>query len=183
MTETSEAAPEEARDELETAISEALTKAYCMAVTYAAVNLVSEGVPLGYPEAGPETAKLLTAVDTYAGDEVAAALEIARRVPLTTVFGHRYTALPDSGVVELHCGTHNPPVTWKVGYHPSLDVLIGQAAAHDRTEHDNDSAAGDHAAEIRKLRGAVRELLDSTGLDDGEKAEWLERAGIDLEDE
>lgn len=124
---------------------------------------------------------VLTAAGIYAAGEVTAALEIARRVPLTTVFGHRYTAIPDSGVVELSCGTHNSPAKWEVGYHPSLDVLIGQAAAHDRTEHGNDSGAGDHAAEIRKLRSAVRELLDSTGLDDGEKAEWLERASIDLD--
>lgn len=41
----------------------------------------------------------------------------------------------------------------------------------------------DHAAEIMRLRGLIDELLDSTGLDDGEKAEWLSRASIDLEDE
>lgn len=41
----------------------------------------------------------------------------------------------------------------------------------------------DHAAEIMRLRGLIDELLDCTGLDDGEKAEWLARAGIDLEDE
>jgi hypothetical protein len=57
------------------------------------------------------------------------------------VFGHRYTVIPDSGVVELHCGTHNPPAVWEVGYHPSLDVLIERAQAHDVAEHDNDSAA------------------------------------------
>jgi hypothetical protein len=57
------------------------------------------------------------------------------------VFGHRFTVIPDSGVVELHCGTHNPPAVWGVGYHPSLDVLIDQARAHDVAEHDNDSAA------------------------------------------
>lgn len=72
MTETSEAVPEEARHELETAISEALTRAWCMAVTYAAVNLVSEGVPLGYPEARPETAKLLAAVDAWSAADASA---------------------------------------------------------------------------------------------------------------
>ena len=58
------------------------------------------------------------------------------------MFGHRYTVIPDSGVTALHCGTHNPPAVWEVGYHPSLDVLIEQARAHDVAEHDNDSAAG-----------------------------------------
>jgi hypothetical protein len=41
----------------------------------------------------------------------------------------------------------------------------------------------DHAAEIMRLRGLIDELLDCTGLDDSEKAEWLARASIDLEDE
>jgi hypothetical protein len=80
------------------------------------------------------------------------------------MFGHRYTAIPDSGVVELHCGTHNPPVTWEVGYHPSLDVLIDQARAHDVAEHDNDSAAEDHerAAEVMRLRGTLEEIVRLT---------------------
>lgn len=39
-------------------------------------------------------------------------------------------------------------------------------------------------AEIRRLHELIRELLDSTGLDDDEQARWLEMAGIhDDEDE
>ena len=57
------------------------------------------------------------------------------------MFGHRYTVIPDSGVVELHCGTCPDSARWEVGYHPSLDALIDQARAHDTAEHNNDSAA------------------------------------------
>jgi len=79
------------------------------------------------------------------------------------MFGHRYTVIPDSGVVELHCGTHIAPVRWEVGYHPSLDVLIEQARAHDVAEHDNDAGhavAGPLEAEITRLRGALEALAD-----------------------
>jgi hypothetical protein len=79
------------------------------------------------------------------------------------VFGHRYTVIPDSGDVELHCGTCPDSARWRVGYHPSLDVLIGQARAHDIAEHDNDAghaAAGALEAETGRLR-AVLEVLAS----------------------
>lgn len=32
--------------------------------------------------------------------------------------------------------------------------------------------------EVSRLHGLIRELLDTTGLDDEEQAEWLDRAGI-----
>jgi hypothetical protein len=80
------------------------------------------------------------------------------------MFGHRYTAIPDSGVVELRCVTHVSPVTWKVGYHPSLDVLIDQARAHDVAGHDNDSGAS--VADVSRLRGIVCNLLDLFGVPD-----------------
>jgi hypothetical protein len=51
-------------------------------------------------------------------------------------FQHRYTVIPDSGSIELHCSSHTPDaVTWPVGYHPSLDVLIEQARKHDLEAH------------------------------------------------
>ena len=51
-------------------------------------------------------------------------------------FGDRFTVIPDSGEVELHCTSHSPMArTWKVGYHPSLDVLVEQARAHNAAEH------------------------------------------------
>lgn len=54
-------------------------------------------------------------------------------------FGHRFTVIPDSGEVELHCAAHSPEArTWKVGYHPSLDVLVEQARAHNAAEHDGE---------------------------------------------
>lgn len=37
-------------------------------------------------------------------------------------------------------------------------------------------------AEGERLRGAVGELLENSGLDDDMQAEWLARAGIDLGD-
>lgn len=57
--------------------------------------------------------------------------------PDTREFGDRFTAIPDSGIVELNCSTCPGPETdtWKVGYHPSLDVLIEQARAHNLAEH------------------------------------------------
>lgn len=68
---------------------------------------------------------------------------ILRSGPAATVmsedapeFGDRFTVIPDSGVIELHCGSHSPEArTWKVGYHPSLDVLVEQARAHNAAEH------------------------------------------------
>jgi hypothetical protein len=51
-------------------------------------------------------------------------------------FGHNFTIFPDSGVTELHCYRCEPPKDrWQVGYHPSLDVLVEQARAHDLAEH------------------------------------------------
>jgi hypothetical protein len=53
-----------------------------------------------------------------------------------TGFGDRYTVIPDSGVTELRCSSHSPEARrWPVGYHPSLDVLVEQARAHDLAEH------------------------------------------------
>ena len=57
-----DAAAAGARDELETAIVEALGKAWRTAIAYTASDLASKGVPLGYPEIAPETRKLLAAV-------------------------------------------------------------------------------------------------------------------------
>jgi hypothetical protein len=54
-------------------------------------------------------------------------------------FSDRFTAFPDSGIIEMHCNkcvAESRDVTrWQVGYHPSLDVLIEQAHAHNRAEH------------------------------------------------
>jgi hypothetical protein len=51
-----------------------------------------------------------------------------------------------------------------------------------RAEDANPTAEDyDHAAEILKLRNAITELLDSTGLSDNERARWLEMAGLDTE--
>jgi hypothetical protein len=58
-----DAAAAGARDELETAIVEALGKAWRTAIAYTASDLAGRGVPLGYPEIAPETRKLLAAVD------------------------------------------------------------------------------------------------------------------------
>ena len=55
-------------------------------------------------------------------------------------FGDRFTIIPDSGIVELKCfrcpGLPIGNDTWRVGYHPSLDVLIEQARAHNLAEHN-----------------------------------------------
>jgi hypothetical protein len=54
-------------------------------------------------------------------------------------FGDRFTVIPDTGSVELSCAAHVPCARkWQVGYHPSLDVLIEQARAHDLAEHDGE---------------------------------------------
>lgn len=55
-------------------------------------------------------------------------------------FSDRFTVFPDSGVIELHCSrcaaaARKAVTRWKVGYHPSLDVLIEQARAHNLAEH------------------------------------------------
>ena len=35
-------------------------------------------------------------------------------------FGDRFTVKPDTGIIELHCGSHAPfAEQWPVGYHPS----------------------------------------------------------------
>lgn len=62
-------------------------------------------------------------------------------------FSDRFTVFPDSGIVELNCfrcpGGRRPDGTredtWPVGYHPSLDVLIEQARAHDLAKHGSDA--------------------------------------------
>jgi len=51
-------------------------------------------------------------------------------------FKDRFTIIPDTGVVELDCYRCPPDEDrWRVGYHPSLDVLIEQARAHDLAKH------------------------------------------------
>lgn len=45
-----------------------------------------------------------------------------------------------------------------------------------------EAALTEAEGELNRLRAAVTELLDSTGLDDDQRAEWLERAGITLPD-
>ena len=109
------------------------------------------------------TDAILAAADACAADEVTAALEIARRIPLETRFGHRFTALPDSGEVELQCSSHAPfPVTWKVGYHPSLDVLIKQAAEHNRAEHGGNPEQGADLDDLREQLAALAAKWDAT---------------------
>jgi predicted transposase YbfD/YdcC len=58
---------------------------------------------------------------------------------MDATFNDRFTVFPDSGITELHCNkcvADTRLVTrWKVGYHPSLDVLIEQARAHNLAEH------------------------------------------------
>ena len=53
-------------------------------------------------------------------------------------FRDRFTVIPDTGVTALNCfRCPGPPPgdTWEVGYHPSLDVLVEQARAHDAEKH------------------------------------------------
>lgn len=54
-------------------------------------------------------------------------------------FGDRFTVKPDTGIVRLNCfrcdGFPLGADDWDVGYHPSLDVLIEQARAHDAAKH------------------------------------------------
>lgn len=58
-------------------------------------------------------------------------------------FGDRFTAIPDSGAIELHCSSHVPEARqWPVGYHPSLDVLIEHARAHNAMEHAAEAGNG-----------------------------------------
>jgi hypothetical protein len=68
--------------------------------------------------------------------------EIDRDVMLLlSGFSDRFTVFPDSGEIELHCykcQVGSREARWKVGYHPSLDVLIEQARAHNRAEHPGD---------------------------------------------
>lgn len=55
-------------------------------------------------------------------------------------FSDRFTVIPDSGIVELDCfRCPGADARWQVGYHPSLDVLIEQAQAHDLAEHGDAS--------------------------------------------
>lgn len=59
-------------------------------------------------------------------------------------FNNRFTVIPDSGVTALNCFRcpgGNGDDTWEVGYHPSLDVLMEQARAHDAAKHGDDEAA------------------------------------------
>lgn len=52
-------------------------------------------------------------------------------------FRDRFTVIPDECYVQLACfRCPGPGDTFDVGYHPSLDVVIGQARAHNRAEHD-----------------------------------------------
>jgi hypothetical protein len=46
-----------------------------------------------------------------------------------------------------------------------------------------DLATGDPDAEVVRLQGLIREMLENTGLDDDEQARWLDMAGIPDEDE
>jgi hypothetical protein len=56
-------------------------------------------------------------------------------------FRDRFTALPDSGEVELRCSRcPGPDGIWRAGYHPSLDVLNEQARAHDLAVHGEQAA-------------------------------------------
>jgi hypothetical protein len=53
-------------------------------------------------------------------------------------FGDQFTVFPDTGITELHCyrcESGSEKKRWRVGYHPSLDVLIEQARAHNLAEH------------------------------------------------
>lgn len=38
-------------------------------------------------------------------------------------------------------------------------------------------------AEVTRLRAGVRELLENSGLDDDEQAQWLDMAGISIDDD
>ena len=51
-------------------------------------------------------------------------------------FRDRFTVFPDSGVTELHC--YKCAAKWAIGYHPSLDVLVEQAHAHNMAAHSAD---------------------------------------------
>jgi hypothetical protein len=53
---------------------------------------------------------------------------------LAREFNDRFTIFPDTGVTQLHC--YRCDSAWAVGYHPSLDVLIDQARAHNQTAHE-----------------------------------------------
>jgi hypothetical protein len=48
-------------------------------------------------------------------------------------FRDYFTVFPDTGITELYCNRCQR--AWQTGHHPSLDVLIEQAQAHDLAEH------------------------------------------------
>jgi hypothetical protein len=48
-------------------------------------------------------------------------------------FKDRFTVIPDTRTTQLLCNPCNV-VIWR-SYHPSLDVLIEQARAHNLAEH------------------------------------------------
>jgi hypothetical protein len=156
MTETTEAAPEEARDELETAISEALTRAWCMAVTYAAVNLASEGVPLGYPEAGPETAKLLAAVDAYAAAPESAPGEDHPRV-VCLCGSTRFYAEFQQANYDL---TMRGEIVLSVGFYPHAKAEHGHG---EGVGHDSAAKAGLDELHKRKIDLADYVLVLNVG--------------------
>jgi hypothetical protein len=68
-------------------------------------------------------------------------------------FDGRFTAFPDTGIIELNCykcdGPGGPGTrgtdTWPVGYHPSLDLLIEQARSHNTERHQNDGSQSSSA--------------------------------------
>ena len=80
--------------------------------------------------------------DDGSPETVAAALREAlgaSRAPAAPEFGDRFTVKPDTGIVQLNCfrcpGFPLGNDDWDVGYHPSLDVLVEQARAHDAEKH------------------------------------------------
>ena|ERR1035441_3987118 len=76
--------------------------------------------------------------------EVKAAITRAVMEYLTEGFRDRFTVIPDGGITELHCSAcqavDREDWQWGVGYHPSLDILIEQAVAHNRAKHGTDGS-------------------------------------------
>ena len=72
-------------------------------------------------------------------------------------FGDRFTVIPDSGITALNCFRcpgGNGADTWEIGYHPSLDVLIEQARAHNLASHDE-------RGPVKDLRERLKAAIDA----------------------